>query len=98
MKLVVAAFAAVLLAGSAAAQSPQQPPPKPDTQAPQPEARGRIIGHLPTDGPRPTAVPCEVQGGLIEPVVKFCPLPADAPWPPPPKPAPKTGIFPLDQT
>lgn len=93
MKPMICACAAALLVASTAAQTPQ--PVQPPTGQPQPEMRGRVIGNEPP-AVRPAMTPCESKGGVIEPVVRFCPLPKDAPWPPPAKPEPKAGIFLLD--
>jgi hypothetical protein len=95
MRPILFATAAVLLAASATAQTPETPRP-PAAEDKQPEARGRLLGYQPP-AVRPALVPCEPKGGLIDPVVRMCPLPKDAPWPPPPRPKPESGIFPLDE-
>lgn len=93
MKSAAAVAFALLLAAPAFAQTPPpaEPPKQDDPFVPFPG----VNTPLPQ---RPKSIPCESKGGLIAPVVRFCPLPADAPWPPQPKPRPKSGIFPLDRT
>ena len=91
MKIVIAALAGLFLATPAYAQPPAQDTPE--------EADVVNPKSAPVRQIRPTHVVCETtEGGVVNPVVRMCPLPPDAPWPAPPKAKPKSGLFPLDQS
>jgi len=89
MKFIPLYLAAALLTAPAFAQRPA--PNTPDMQLkPAPEGV-RVL--------RPSHVPCEADAKPVQnPVLRYCALAPDALWPPAPKPKPKSGIFPLDQT
>ncbi|RYG31520.1 MAG: hypothetical protein EON93_12825 [Burkholderiales bacterium] len=95
MKLIPLCLVGALFVGPAFGQIPTTPDPKtpaaPDMKLyPMPEGT-RIA--------RPSYVPCEqIEQGLKQPVLRYCALAPNAPWPPAPKPKPRSGIFPLDQT
>ena len=92
MKLIPSCLVIAVLAGSALAQTPT--PKTPDI----PEMK---LYPLP-DGvrmARPGVVPCRRDKvGAKQLVLRYCALAPDAPWPPAPKPKPKAGIFPLEQS
>lgn len=88
MKIISLCVAGALLAAPAFAQAPA--PKAPDMQLRAPDSV-RVL--------RPSHVPCEPDTkSLRNPVLRYCALAPDAPWPPAPKPTPKAGLFPLDQT
>ena len=92
MKLIPSCLVIAVVSGSALAQTPA--PKAPDT----PEMK---LYPMP-DGvrmARPAVVPCrQDERGARQLVLRYCALAPDAPWPAAPKPRPKAGIFPLDQS
>jgi len=92
MKLIPSCLMIAVLAGSALAQTPA--PKAPDTSEmklyPMPDGVRMA---------RPAVVPCQQdEHGARQLVLRYCALAPDAPWPAAPKPRPKSGIFPLDQS
>jgi len=89
MKTILIFVVGALLAAPAFAQTPT--PNAPDMQLKAAPNGVRVL--------RPSHVPCEANARSIQnPVLRYCVLAPDAPWPPAPKPKPKSGILPLDQT
>lgn len=92
MKIISAVLGGVLLASSAYAQPPGQDAPRPQNNPQLEPAPNSVMG-------RPTHIVCESDDrGMLKPILRMCPLNPNAPWPPPPKAKPRSGLFPLDRS